>query len=152
MKIRVLFICFIICCSTILYSQNMNTLDFINGLDNKQQAVFGDAVKLMVLDMGKQTTSFSRDLAILNEQNNIAAGYTLDERALLRKGTLARLIARYLDLSGSFMYNIFGTERYAYRACVAAGIMTSNGSEWDIVSGEELLEIMRRTAEVSGVN
>ena len=152
MKIRLLFICFMICCSTILYSQNMYTLDFINGLDNKQQAVFGDAVKLIVLDMGKQTTNFSRDLAILNEQNNIAAGYTLNENALLRKGTLARLVARYLDLSGSFMYNIFGTERYAYRACVAAGIMTSNGSEWDIVSGEELLEIMRRTAEVGGVN
>jgi hypothetical protein len=69
----------------------------------------------------------------------------------MRKGVAARLLARYLGLTDSLLYDIFGSERYAFRACVAAGIMVADGSEWDAVSGEELLEIMRRVAEISGV-
>lgn len=152
MKLRaLLFSFFVVGLSASLFSQSMSVLNYINELGNKPHAVYGDAVKLIVLDMGEKTLGFQNDLAVLNSKN-ITSGYALDENTALRKGVLARLIARYLDLSDSLFYNIFETERYAFRACVAAGIMVSNGSEWDPVSGEELLEIMRMTAEISGEN
>ena len=141
---------FIFCFYVSAYSQSMNVLNYINELGDKKQAVFGDIVKLIILDMGERTVSFKSDLSVLNVRNKIAAGYNLGENAPLRKGVAARMIARYLRLNDSLMYNIFGTERYAFRACVAADIMVADGSEWDYVSGEELLEIMRRVAVISG--
>ena len=131
--------------------QSMSVLNYVNELGDRKQATFGDIVTLLVLDMGEKTLGFESDLSVLNVRNKIAAGYNLRENAPLRKGAAARLIARYLRLSDSLMYNIFGTERYAYRACVAAGIMIADGSEWDYVGGEELLEIMRRVSIISGV-
>ena len=140
-----------LCFYALAHSQSMNVLNYVNELGDKKQASFGDAVKLIVLDMGENTSGFESDLSVLNARNKIAAGYSLSENAPLRKGVVARLIARYLRLTDSLVYNIFGTERYAFRACVAADIMIADGSEWDYVSGEELLEIMRRVAVISGI-
>jgi len=146
-----IFAMFVFCFYVSAYSQSMNVLNYVNELGNRKQAYFGDVVKLIVLDMGEKTLGFESDLSVLNAHNKIAVGYNLNENAPLRKGAAARLIARYLHLTDSLMYNIFGTERYAFRACVAAGVMIADGSEWDYVSGEELLEIMRRVANISGI-
>jgi len=152
MKKRKVFIsaAFIFCFYALAYPQSMVVLNYINELGNKERASFGDIVKLIALDMGEKTLGFESDLSVLNARKKIAGNYNLSENAPLRKGTAARLIARYLRLTDSVMYNIFGTERYAYRACVAADIMIADGSEWDYVSGEELLEIMRRVSMISG--
>ncbi len=42
---------------------------------------------------------------------------------------------------------MFRTERYAFRACASRGLMDANNSEWDKLSGEELLEIMAKVSE-----
>ena len=42
---------------------------------------------------------------------------------------------------------LLGREGYAFRACVAHGIMDHDGSEWDKISGEELIEIMSKVTE-----
>jgi len=142
---------FVFCFYVSAYSQSMSILNYVNDLGNRKQAVFGDIVKFIVLDMGEKTLGFDSDLSVLNAHNRIASGYNLPENTMLRKGVAARLIARYLSLKDSLLYNIFGTERYAFRACVAAGIMISDGSEWDYVSGEELIEIMGRVSTISGI-
>ena len=141
----------VLCLYASAYPQSMSVLNYVNELGNREQASFGDIVKLIVLDMGEKTLGFESDFSVLCARNKIAFGYNLYENTPLRKGVAARLIARYLSLTDSLMYVIFGTERYAFRACVAAGIMIADGSEWDYVSGDELLEIMRRVAVISGV-
>jgi hypothetical protein len=133
-----------------LMAQSMGDLNFINDLGDKRHAGFGDAVKFMVLEMGRNSTGFAADLALL-ERRGISGGYEgMKEKDPVRKGVLARMVARRLNLKDSLFYRIFGTERYAFRACAAAGIMISNGSEWDIVSGDELVEIMSQVSARSG--
>ena len=132
--------------------QSINDLNFINGLDRKERSTFGDAVRFIALDMGTSTSDFNSALSTLNRKN-IAKGYEkLGQSTPLRRGVIARMIARYLDLNDSLWYIIFGTERYAFRACVSEGIMPSNASEWDSISGSELIEIMTRVSERSGGN
>ena len=133
-----------------LVGQSMGDLNFINDLGDKKHATFGDAVKFMVLETGQNSTSFAADLALLGRKG-ISKGYeSRKEKDPVRKGVLARMVARRLNLGDSLFYRIFGAERYAFRACAAAGIMTSNGSEWDIVSGDELVEIMNQVSGKSG--
>jgi hypothetical protein len=52
------------------------------------------------------------------------------------------MIAGKLNLGDSLMYMILPLERYAFKACIAENIMQTEGSEWDAVSGGELIEIM----------
>jgi hypothetical protein len=44
------------------------------------------------------------------------------------------------------MYSIFGTERYAYTSCVSLKLMGGGKSEWDYLSGSELIEIMSKVS------
>jgi len=148
MKIRLLLLC-IICAGSTLLAQDMGSLAFINDLADKKTATFGDAVKLFVVTLDRNSAGFRQDLNVLKKAG-VATGYDIKEKAPLRKGVVARMAARYLKLDDSLWYDLFGTERYAFRACVAAEIMIVDGSEWDTVSGEELIEIMRRVGDRSG--
>lgn len=130
-------------------AQDMGSLTFIENLGNKKTATFGDAVSFYMLTLDRNTQGFNRDLNTLNAKG-IAAGYNYKKGDALRKGVIALMVARHLKLKDSLWYVFFGTERYAYRACIAAGILPPRGSEWDKVSGEELIEIMRRVGERSG--
>lgn len=134
---------------TVAGAQDMGSLTFIENLGNKKKATFGDAVTFYMLTLDKKRTGFARDLASLQKEG-IAAGYDLKADDVLRRGVIARMVARHLKLKDSLWYVVFGTERYAYRACVATGLMSPRGSEWDKVSGEELIEIMRHVGERSG--
>ena len=146
---KIIMVSALVLFSTSLFAQSMEDLNFINDLGEKKQTTFGDAVKFMVFEMDMNSTSFARDLSILSDKG-IATGYTYGKDDILRKGVIARMVARYLKLDDSVFYRLFGTERYAFRACVAAGIMVSDGSERDRVTGDELIEIMRRVSKKKG--
>ncbi len=130
-------------------AQDAGSLAFVNQLDDKASATWGDAVRFFVLTMGGQSAGFRKDIQFLNSRG-ISTNIGLAEGDTLRKGAAALMVARYLKLSDSLWYSIFGTQRYAFRACASAGIMPANGSERDIISGPELIEIMRITGEMSG--
>ncbi|HPJ40096.1 MAG TPA: hypothetical protein PLT75_16775 [Spirochaetota bacterium] len=133
----------------LLYAQNMQQLQFIHQLADKQEATFNDAVTFMTIAIGLEPKDFSTNLQILKNRN-IARGMSYNAVDPIRRGALSLMIARYLDLSDSLLYLIFGTERYAFRACVADGIMSNEGSEWDRLSGGELIEIMNIAIERAG--
>ena len=114
--------------SAALFSQA--SIDRINSIDKKTTAVYGDAVALFKAETSK----------------NVYLDYKDD--APLTRGMVALMAAKYLDLKGSFMYNIFGTERYAVKACVAENIMDANSSSSDLMSGADLLEVLGRIALV----
>lgn len=105
---------------------------FMGELDKKETATYGDALKLFDSMSAKNV------------------GLSYDRNEPLTKGMISLMTAKYLDLDGSLMYTIFGTERYAFKACVDAGIMNAEGSENDLVSGPELLEIMSKISIAKG--
>jgi len=133
-------------------AQNMGSLTFIENLGNREQATLGDAVTFYMLTLNKPARGFKADLSALKRLGILDAGALLDsgKKDVLRKGVIAGMIARHLKLRDSIWYLVTGFDRYAYRACVAAKILPPKGSEWDKVSGEELIEMMRRVGERSG--
>jgi hypothetical protein len=116
-------------------------IDIINDIGDKKTTTVGDGIKLFLMTIEKPAAGYQENLAALKKLNVIVKiGYRENEP--LRKGFICMLIANHLKLNNSLLYLIFKTERYAHRACAAAGLTPHNGSEWDKLSGEELIEIM----------
>lgn len=126
-----------------LYSQGIN---FINTLGEKKVATYDDALQIFMMEMGKPSGGFTANKRYLDRYGiTIKMDYKKDHP--LRRGILCKMIARYLDIKDSLFYLIFKTERYAFRACASRGLMDANNSEWDKLSGEELLEIMLKVSD-----
>ena len=115
--------------------QNISQITFINELDVKSAAAYGDALSMFRFQEGTASVSNSYMLS----------GYS--DESKLTKGMASLMMARYLNLKKSLMYNIFGTERYAYRACLADNLFSGYGSENDLMSGAELIELFSKVKE-----
>ena len=139
----------VIFCAPQAFPQDISNVIFINELADKDEVTFGEAVRFFVMTIGKKPGSFKNNLRVLNK-NGILTGIDTKRGDLIRKGTLALMIARYLDLKDLLLYKILKIRRYAFRACVANDIMHYNASEWDRISGGELIEIMTKVSDVSG--
>jgi hypothetical protein len=144
MKVKIL--CALLFLAPSLLSQNIKDVTYINQLGEKQNASFGDAVKLCVLSLGNNSQNFIRDRQVLTRLGLLQKLENYKEDDPLRRGTIALILARHLKLKDSLFYLLFDSERYAFRVCVAHGIMDEYGSESDILSGEELIEIVSRAA------
>jgi hypothetical protein len=120
-------------------------ITFLSELSEKNKVTFGDAVAMYMYTLGKAPektwVNYDAALKVLKEMKLLKAD-RYDKDKPLRRGMLALMIARQLRLKGSLFYLMFDTERYAFRACVAAKIMDADGSEWDTMTGDELIEIM----------
>ena len=125
------------------FSQEIN---FINDLAGKQAVTFEDGVKMFLYTLGKTPAGFDADVKMLRGMNLLKFdAYDKDET--LRRGMLALMVARHLKLQGSLFYLMFDTQRYAHRACVAEKIMDINTSEWDTLTGDELIDVMAIVSE-----
>lgn len=131
-------------------AQSPGNLAFINDLGEKGTATFSDAVTFFLLIENKQPGEFRANLDELNKQR-ITQGIEEAENAPLTQGTLALMIARGLKLKDSLFFLMTGTRRYAFRTCVSANIMDADTSEWDTMSGEQLIEIMTKVSETMEV-
>ncbi len=150
-KLTVIIISFIILLASQLSAQNIPNIDFINKVSDKEKTTFEDGIHFFMMTAGKRIQSFDENMKVLNREG-ITSGINFTKDSPLRRGVLAKIIARYLMLGDSLMYFIFGTERYAYRICAANNIMSYDGSEWDTLSGGELVEIMTKVSELTGGN
>ncbi len=137
--------------STLSFGQNISNIVFINEIADKDEANYDDGVRFFMLLTGRKPGSFEENIVKLNNEG-ITQGIQLTKDSPLRRGALALMVARYLNLKDSFFYRIFKTERYAYRACIASDLMNYEGSEWDRLSGGELIEIMTKVSDLSGGN
>jgi len=111
---------------------------FINELDTKSVATYADAFRIFRFQVR----------IIKGSKSYLLKGY-LDEFPLT-KGMASLMAARFLQLNNSLMYKIFETERYAYRECVAEKFFSADGSENDIMSGPELIELFTKVGEFKG--
>lgn len=130
------------------FSQNIQDILFVQQLADRPTATCADAVRFFAYVTGSQLLDYGAAHRLL-ESRGVTAGMRLDPNALLRRGTLATMIARHLNLGDSLMYFITGTGRYATRACIAEGLMEGTASEWDALSGGELIDIATRSARAA---
>jgi hypothetical protein len=130
------------------FSQDATQINFINELDSKVSVTYGDALIMFRLQSGSSKTV--KSAASSAEDPFSLKGYT--EAAPLNKGMASLMTAKYLKLGGSFMYMIIGTERYAYKACIANGIFSGDGSENDKMTGPELIELFTKISDLKGGN
>jgi hypothetical protein len=152
-KILLILFCFSWCffLASQLKAQEASGIARINEIADKDLATYADGVYFLVLLLGKTPVSFNENLDILN-QNGITLGIVSEENSPLNKGAFSLMMARHLNLNDSLLYKIFKSKRYAFRACVANGLMSENGSEWDKISGGELIEIVTKVSDLTGGN
>ena len=115
-------------------SQDISSIVFINELDAKRTATYGDALRMFEFQEGTSRSG-----------SYMLKGYNDDVR--LTKGMASLMTARYLKLNKSLMYKIFDIERYAFRACLADKFFSIDGSENDLMSGPELIELFSKINE-----
>jgi hypothetical protein len=137
----------LVCAFLFLFSfASAQEINFINELSGNKKVTFGDAVKMYMYTLGKTPAGFEADVKTLKKMKLLKAD-RYDKDKPIRRGMLALMVARHLKLKGSLFYLMFDTERYGLRACVANKIMDINTSEWDTLTGDELIEVMAIVSE-----
>ncbi|HOW83719.1 MAG TPA: hypothetical protein PK573_14245 [Spirochaetota bacterium] len=144
MKLRILF-ALLLLFTVSLGAQNLGNLDFVNSLGDREAATYGDAVTFFMLMENRAPGGFEANVAAL-DRLKITTGIRAAENTLLDRGMLALMVSRYLKIVDSLLYLISGSGRYAFRACAEQGIMDSDASEWDVISGEGLIEVMAKVS------
>ncbi len=135
---KLLILGVVVILSSPLFSQEIN---FINELSGKKVVTFGDGVRMYMYAMGKAPGGFDANVRAL-KQAGLLKKDSYDADKPLRRGMLALMVARHLKLKSSLFYLMFDTRRYAHRACVGDKIMAVNTSEFDKLTGDELIEVI----------
>ncbi len=128
------------------FAQDAGQMNFINDLAGKKEVTFEHAVKFYMYTLGKVSTNFDADVKTLRDMKILKAA-KYEKGRPLRRGMLALMIARHLKIKNSLFFLMFDTRRYAHRACVGAQIMDVDTSEFDLMSGDELIEAMAAVSE-----
>ncbi len=133
----------VLLCAVPLLSQEIN---FINGLTGKSSVTFDDGFRMYMYVLRKAPGGFEANVRALKGMKLLKADRYEATRPF-RRGMLALMVARHLKLKGSLLYLMFDTRRYAHRACVGERIMAVDTSEWDKLTGDELIEVMAIVSE-----
>ncbi|HQI38851.1 MAG TPA: hypothetical protein PLH80_09845 [Spirochaetota bacterium] len=111
-------------------------------ISQKTQATVEDAVKLFMFSTVGSITVYEKDAPMLLEKGILPRLY--DPNTPVTMGIVAYMMAKQANIKHSLMFNIFGGQRYAVFACIAAGYLPKNAGEQYKLSGVELIEIMGR--------
>jgi hypothetical protein len=113
-------------------AQAFDEIVFLDTLGKKNISTVNDALKLFKLVLEKKQPALKDDSA-----NNVP----------LKKGFIALMVASNLNLTDSVIFTLFKKERYAFRACAAHNLLNADGSENDLMSGEDLIEFLQLASE-----
>lgn len=124
------------------FSQGVESINSINKLADKDYVTVEEGMKFFVMVTTNKSQSYNNNIKMLKSKGILDADFSEEGFAVLKRGILAKMVARQLELSGSLLYLLLDVERYATKACIADGIMIYSASERDVLSGGELIEIM----------
>jgi hypothetical protein len=113
-------------------AQETDEVGFLDALGKKSAASISDAQTLFKMVLEKKYTP---------------SAAVEDKNSSVKKGYIAYLVAGNLGLTDSLLFNLSRSQRYAFRVCVAHKLMNADGSENDMMSGEELIEFLRLASE-----
>lgn len=120
---------------------------YLEELSRKEKASYQDAVYLIMAYTGKlkENSDFNDNIDSLKKEYPKLRIKKPDKD--LRMGDLAYLICKVKNIKGGIWYTVSKTGRYATRELIYKNIFPQGVSEWDIVSGMELLNTMGKVAE-----
>jgi len=129
---------------------------FFRVLAAKPNATMEDGVKMLyMLTTGESSTgkmTFQEICDILSRKGIIRKSYTKNKDRLLNRGQVSYMLCKALGIKGGLTMRIFGvSERYGFRECVYLKLVPP-GTQWDRVTGGELLGIMARAADYQEKN
>ena len=84
---------------------------------------------------------------LLKSKGILPGDWDLSATEPVRKGTLALMLCRALDIKGGLFMHLVGGSRYAYRETVYLELM-QGGSEREYLTGPEVVDIMGRVARM----
>lgn len=149
MKKILLVILFSFLYSFTLYGiPDVQMMRYIDKIEKKRSVTMDDGLLLITYMINKKAPkNFKQRLTLIKKQKLLPDDYEVKPGDRFTRGHLAMIIARYLNLKGSILYYFFPNRRYSYRLLVYHGLMIPNKSEFDNLSGEEFIEIIRRVDE-----
>jgi hypothetical protein len=132
---------FLLIASSGIYSSQT---DFINSLLEKKAATFSDCImSFCYLKNIDPSGDFDANLGQLKKIIPIMPKNISKDKALTI-GDFSLLAAQYLDLKTVLLYIGSKSPRYAVRELIEINILPFNTSEWEKVSGLELIKLMQR--------
>ena len=126
-------------------------VSFFRVLAAKPNATMEDVIKaaymLNVGESASEKMTFPKTCDIMIQKKFIKKSHAKDPDKLANRGHVAYMVCKALGIRGGLTTRIFGiSERYGFRECVYLGLMPE-GSQWDKVSGSELVGIMAHAAD-----
>ncbi|MBN2375486.1 MAG: hypothetical protein JXD22_03740 [Sedimentisphaerales bacterium] len=91
--------------------------------------------------------TFEQKQQLLQSKGILPGNLELSADEPVRKGTLALMLCRALDIKGGLFMHLVGGSRYAYREAVYLEFM-QGGSEREYLTGPEVVDIMGRVARM----
>lgn len=122
-------------------------VDFIIELEKKENATFSDLVQAFCYmnDINVEK-SFEANLENLQEIIvHLPKNFT--EEKMLTFGDFSLFAMQHLKIKGSLWYSASKTGRYAVRELALLKVIPFNTSEWEKMSGIELIRYMQKVAE-----
>ena len=121
--------------------------EVLDELLEREEASFGEAsyLVLVAVDRLPEEASLAEATAALPEQ-----GWTIrlrDPEEPVRLGEYAYLLMQAFEVKGGIMYRVFPGPRYAARELAYLKIVRGNAAPSRRLSGEDLMQILRRLME-----
>jgi len=91
--------------------------------------------------------TFEQKQQLLRVKGILPGEWDLSATEPVRKGTLALMLCRALDIKGGLFMRLLGGRRYAYREAVYLELM-QGGSEREYLTGPEVVDVMGRVARM----
>jgi len=105
------------------------------------------SMMLYLVEGEDQGETFEQKQQLLQSRGILPGDWDLSATEPVRKGTLALMLCRALDIKGGLFMRLVGGRRYAYREAVYLDLM-QGGSEREYLTGPEVVDIMGRVARM----
>jgi len=139
-----LIIIFFLCLTYFLHSQQ---IEFIDNLYKQKNATYYDCIKsFCYLNNLEVTNNFEKDLESLKKIIKYLPKNIPDEKKL-SLGNFSLLAIQYLKIESGMMYFATHSGRYASRELMMRGLIPFNASEWEEMSGAELISNLQKVVE-----
>jgi hypothetical protein len=138
---------FMIAAQIVLFSGNSGAqTSALRGLEDKGTATFEDGCRgiAALLKLPEASDPFDKLLEVLRKEKLVSKRWKAEPDASLTWGRISYMLCRALKIRGGLIMTLTGTtERYAFRECVAKGLMP-RGSKGRYLSGADLMAILYR--------
>jgi hypothetical protein len=124
-----------------------NEIEFIDNLDKQKTASYYDCIKVFsYLNKLEVTGDFNTDVEALKAViNKLPRNYKEDQKLTI--GTFSLLAMQQMKIESGLFYLMTHSGRYASRELIIRGILPFNTSEWELLSGSDLIRNIQKVVE-----